>query len=434
MSYASNRTKSQDVIPVVIGSSYNAYGIVRSFGEEGIRSILISDSRKNFVQYSKYLLRHVVMTDVNNDEAAFIRELVVLGKELAPKRGMLFPTHDEHIQAIVESGEALSKYFEIPFSGEEVCKKMLSKATVAQICKQIGIPTIKEKVVSEFTQATECADALNFPLIVKADSWDADTIAAFGDKIAIYFDRDEYLTAMGQFFALKPQGHLLVQEYIRDSEVLMPTVNCFSDHQGTMRCVYVAEKLRQYPVKTGTSTAYQVVNPKDSKYSDIIRYTKELLAETKFYGLSGTEFKYDPKESCYKLVEINIRSEFPNYMQTLAGQNMPYQIFKYHLGQDVSIPYYPRLKSASCAVPFDDWFYAVHLNRCQDRTSAMTTKEWKRTLTAPKTGYGLTIKDIKPFLFSYMVSILRGANSYIRIKHKIPKTVSTIDWFFKKRS
>ena len=422
-----------DVIPVVIGSSYNAYGVVRSFGDEGIRPILITTAERNFVRYSKYLERHVVMTDVNRDEAAFISELVALGKELAPKKGMFFPTHDEQLTAIAAHKEELQPYFEIPFSDLEVCRQIMDKANFRRVCEEQGIPTIKERLVRTLEEALECLNTLRLPLIAKANIWNMDFIRSFGDKIAIFYDEKAYREHVCRYYESMPNGELLVQEYIEDSDRDMPTVNCITNRNGEMLCVFVSEKIRQYPPQIGTSTAMRSCDPTDPIYAPVIDYTQRILKAVGFYGLSGTEFKYDPKEDVYKIVETNARSEFPNYLQTFVGQNMAYQIYRYHLGQTVTVPYYPVIKSATSYVPFNDYFYFQHLNKQNYPNFVLTRKERKATITRPKTGYGLTRRDLLAYIMAYVLSAISGVGAYVRIKNNIPNHVRVSDYFLRRK-
>lgn len=427
-----NTENKLNVVPVVIGSSYNAYGVVRSFGEEGIQSILITTAERNFVRYSKYLERHVIMIDVNKDEELFISQLVALGQELAPRKGMFFPTHDEQLAAIAAHKEELLPYYELPFSDLEVCRQIMDKANFRQVCEAEGIPTIKERLVHTQEKALGCLQELRMPLIAKANIWNIDVVRSFGNKIAIFYDENTYREHIRCYYEALPNGELLVQEYIEDSDRDMPTVNCITNREGEMICVYVSEKIRQYPPQIGTSTAMRACDPEDPIFQPVIEYTRRMLKAVGFYGLSGTEFKYDPQENVYKIVETNARSEFCNYLQTLVGQNMAYQIYRYHLGQTVTVPYYPVLKSASAFVPFNDRFYFLHLNKYNYPNFVLSGTKRKASLTKPVTGYGLTPKDMSAYIMAYILSAISGVGAYIRIKHNIPNNARLLDYLLKK--
>lgn len=413
------------VIPIVIGTYYNAYSLLRSFGENGIKSILITNGEKNFVQKSKYVQKVIIVNDVNINEDAFIEDLIKLGKEIAPNRGMFFPTHDEQLLAIAKHKPELEDYFEIPFSDYETLNKIMDKDYFSEECKKLGIPTIRDYKVKSLKDAEKALEAFGVPILVKVNQWDINIIKAFGTKIAVYEQRSEYLDAMKNFFEILPNGEILVQEYIQDSEQLMPNVNSFTDREGNMQCVFVSEKVRQYPPQKGTSTATYSMDPEDPKYVDIIEYSKKICKAFKFYGLFGIEYKYDPKDSLYKIIEMNCRSEFPNYLQTIVGQNMAFEIFKYHLGEKITIPYYPTIKKAACFVPLLDRFYVIKSNKYNYPNFVMTLKEWKKSILKPYTLYGVTVKDFLAYINAYFLSFKYAIITLFRIKHNIPENIST---------
>lgn len=414
-----------NVIPVIIGSYYNAYSIVRSFGENGIKSILITHGEINFVSKSKYLIVNKLTTDVNKDEKSFIDDLVSLGKQIAPYKGMLFPTHDEHLLAISKNKELLEDYYEIPFSDFDVLKQIMDKDLFSNNCKGLGIPTIRDYKVRNMEDAKKALEDFGTPILVKVNQWDIRIINSFGSKIAIFENPRDYLSSMENFFSKIPDGEILVQEYIQDSDNLMPTVNSFTDREGNMKCVFVSEKVRQYPPQKGTSTAYCSADPQEKKYSDIIEYTKKICKKFRFYGLLGIEFKYDPKDNLYKIIEMNCRSEFPNFLQVIVGQNMALGIYNYHLGYKETIPFYPILKKATCYVPVLDRFYVTKANKYNYPEFVMTNKKWKSTLIKPYTLYGLTIKDCKVFCSAYYLALKNAIITLFRIKHNIPENIST---------
>lgn len=416
------------VIPVVLGSYYNAYSVVREFGENGISSILVTHGERNFVQKSKFLIRTTRTRDVNYDERGFIDDLISLGKELSPDRGMFFPTHDEELLAIAKYSNELTPYFELPFSDFDVLKQIMDKDCFSSECKKLGIPTIRDMKVKSLQEAENALNEFGIPILVKVNQYDLKTIQAFGRKIDVFEKESDYLDSMKLFYDVIPDGELLVQEYIIDSDRLMPNVNSFTDREGNMKCVFVSEKVRQYPPQRGTSTATYSMDPEDPKYKDIIEYSKAICNRFKFYGLFGIEFKYDPKDGNYKVIEMNCRAEFPNYLQTLVGQNMAYEIYRYHLGQGTNISYYPTIKSASCYVPVLDKFYVTKSNKYDYPAFTMTKAEWKRSILKPVTLYGITPKDIRSFVFAYLFEFKNSLLILYRATKHIPENISTKEY------
>ena len=417
------------IVPVIIGSSFNAYGIVRSFGEEGIPSLLVTDSPKCFVSKSMYLIDTVFAESPDNDDDAFINALCRLGKRMAPYRGMLFPTHDEQMVAIAKHPEKLSPYYEMPFSGYETLSEIFDKARFSKACAECGVPVLIEKLVDNRDKALACLESMRLPLFVKINSWDIETIRSLGGKNQLCFDADSYIDLIESFYCKQSDGELLVQEYIDDSDRLMPNVNTFTDANGVPQCVFVSEKVRQFPPRTGTSTATNAVDPEDEEYQEIVCYAKRILKRFKFYGLAGIEFKFDARDNLYRVIEMNPRSEFPNYLQTLVGQNMAYQLYRYHLGYPVAISYYPHLKSAGCVVPFNDWFYSRWYNKVVLDEPAISAKERSASVSFPTTMYGAYPGDGGSYIAAYRNAMWRAFGLLIRGCFSIPSTTSISEFF-----
>lgn len=420
------------VVPVILGEYYNAYGIIHSFADEGIESILLTHTKKNFVRYSKYIKTYYMITDVNQNCDGFINDLLEIGKKLHPLRGMLFPTHDEHLLALAKNKGLLNEYFEFPFSEFKTLDLIMNKAKFSGICKGLGIPTIKEILVTNIREAQTAFERLRKPIIVKIPIWDYKAVNAMGNKIEIYYDNIGFEQDMKRFYSKLTDRELLIQEYIEDSRYCMVNINGFTNREGDIQCIFTSEKVRCYPPQTGTSTAMNATDPKDSKYLMMIEYTKKITKHLKYYGLFGIEFKYDPVENTYKVIEMNPRSEFSNYLQTKVGQNMPYHIYKYHTGDKITIPFYPIIKHAGGIVPFNDRFYSVYLNKIKYPEFSMDKKNWKESLLTPQTLYGLTVTDIGPFAIAYIQAFLKGIIAFYRAKKNIPDYVGTLDYILRR--
>ncbi len=424
----SNRT----LIPIIIGGSYNGYGIIRSFAEKKIKSILITHGEKAFAKASKYVEKTVILTSPDVDEGRFVQELFEFGQNLHASglRGIIFPTHDEDVIAISKNKNKLEVFFDIPFSGWDVCSKIMDKTNFAEVCKKIGVPTIPEKLIYSFEEGLALLNSLNLPLFIKANIWDVNLVIIFGGKNVVFYEKDKFIDYIKKYFKYCPGGSLLVQKYIEESNVLNPNINCVSDKNGNIVAVHFGEKIRQYPPKTGTSTAFRSIDINTRKDMDIILdYAKRIMSEFKFYGLSGIEFLYDSKEKSYRVIEMNLRSEFTNYLQLVGGQNMPYYLYKYCKNEDYTIPYFTPKPYYTIFVPFNDRFYALHLNKIKDEDYCLSKREWRNSLGKKHEKYGLTPKDIKAYISEYKRLVWSGINAFLRKKNDIPDNISTVNYF-----
>jgi predicted ATP-grasp superfamily ATP-dependent carboligase len=47
------------------------------------------------------------------------------------------------------------------------------------------------------------------------------------------------------------------------------------------------------------------------------------------------EFKWDPRDECFKIIELTPRTWFPHGLSTACGMNLPYLMYRYVLGLPV---------------------------------------------------------------------------------------------------
>lgn len=428
----SDNLHKENVIPVIIGSWYNAYGILRSFYAEGIRPIIIKSERSEFIDYSRFYAKlYRVKADAGLDEDAFIDELMSIGNQLTPLRGMLFPTSDNVLLALARNASILKKYYEIPFSDYETILKILDKSNFNKVCKKLGVPVIGETTIKTLKEAEALVKLNSYPVIVKPIMWNYKMIHKLGMKNFLANSAEEYEVFVRNFFSEVSDGVLLVQEYIEDSSILMPTVKSFGDKDGNIQFIYIAEKVRQYPPKTGGSLAMRAVDPEETRYKDLIEYTRKISKEFKFYGLFGIEYKYDKRIGKYKVIEMNARSEQLNYLLTLSGQNAAYQLYRYHIGEEITIPFYPKIKSAMSIVPVQDFCAAVLFNKLRYPEYALSIQDYEDSIVNPVTKYGIDFDDVKPFVYAYIKGIVDIINTYIRIKLKVSDNVKTLEYIKK---
>lgn len=426
-----------EVIPVIIGTYYNAYGMLRGFYEAGIRPLLVSDGRASFISRSGYARKHVTVCGAAADGDQFVRDLMELGAKLAPARGMLFPTHDEQVMAIASHASELSEHYEIPFSDYCTLLRIVDKASFNEVCDSLGIPTAHGAETHSREEAEAALAVLRFPIIVKANNPASSVASTMPGGKHVVNDEAEYAELMDAIYASDASAGLMLQDYIPESDRLMPTVNGIADREGKLQCTFVYEKLRQYPVRTGTSTACRACDAAEPLYREIIEYTEKIVSECGFYGLLGVEYKYDPVDGKYKMIEMNCRSEFPNYLQVMCGLNMPERLYRYHLGEAAETAfsaYGKRMgaEKASCYLPFVDRYYACSLNRRYAPEFAISTRERLRTLTKPRTCYGLTLRDPGVFIGGYAAAVRMGLAESFRRKCGIPSNVS-LGSYIKKR-
>ena len=94
--------------------------------------------------------------------------------------------------------------------------------------------------------------------------------------------------------------------------------------------VWTGRKIREHPMGLGTATfAESVYVPQ------IIELGSKFLSAMDYYGISEIEFKKDPRDGNFKLIEMNARTWLWISLAEMAGVNLPYMLYDDMAGRKV---------------------------------------------------------------------------------------------------
>lgn len=422
------------LIPIIFVGAVNGYGIIRGLAEHGIKSVLVEKKGvKTAAAVSRYVKKVYFFSDPELEKEKFLKEMLKLGREIAPNKGILFPTHDEYVITLWENQSRLSKYFEFPMSEWKTVKQLLNKKNLYLLCDSLDIPCPKTKEIDSYKEFLEIKDNFLFPVIIKPSLWDTDLIKLLGKKTLIFYDKKEADKLLERVYAeLKRSAKLLIQEYIEGNIAQMPDITVFCDRKGTVKSWTAAIKLRQFPPQTGTSTMATVLSPELEMCKVTYKMTQKLVESIGFYGVCDAEYMYDMRDGKYKMIEVNTRFHMQNYMLCTSGVNMAYYIYCEHQG----IPYkYNRSpkRLVSWCKPIEDKYYAIYYNKKEYPGFGMTKKQWKNTIPKDTIGIMDNYHDIQVYI-NYAVNIYaRILSDILHHMFKIPKGMSVKQFFLKQR-
>lgn len=82
--------------------------------------------------------------------------------------------------------------------------------------------------------------------------------------------------------------------------------------------MFVGRKLRQYPPHFGSASLAE------SRWNEkVARASIDFLRATRFRGICGTEYKRDPRDGRYKMVEVNARLTLWMALTGASGIDLP---------------------------------------------------------------------------------------------------------------
>lgn len=282
---------------IIIGNDHvNTLGVIRTFGENGIKPyvFVVSKTHNVSVIKSKYIYKYWICTD---EEIALLTIMSVFKEET--EKPVIIPTTDLATYKIDEIYDILSKNFIVPnLDGKQGnIIQLMDKYNQYNLVKKQHIKMAKSKLIDICDSKQE----FDFPCIMKP------VISANGQKddITICNNIQEYHQALKKLKELN-YDKILLQEFIHyDYEV---DIGGFS-YNGKTSVAGIIKKERIWPQKKG-STTFGVVIPKE-KYQDLINQIEKLMNHIHYNGIFDIDcFVY--KSDIY-INEINFRNGALSY-------------------------------------------------------------------------------------------------------------------------
>ena len=285
-----------DPIPVVLdGGWINSLGIVRSLAELGLKSVVIHSRPDGVGLASRYAVGLTAPSPWDDPEG-LISRLVAVGQRL-PRPGILLITDDTYLMTLARGRERLAPYFRFTFPDAETLAFMMDKQNQYEAALRLGVPVPRSLQVCCGQTGAEWPQEA-FPALVKGLSG-KQFFHVFGKQTIVVKDRAALEAVLSQCAGLDA----LVQELIPGGDDELYTLGCYvSPDPEKEPVVFTGRKLIQIPPFSGTCSVGESL-----ACDEIIPYGVDLLRAFHFHGIAQVEFKRDPRDGQYKLIEINGR-------------------------------------------------------------------------------------------------------------------------------
>jgi len=310
---------------LVVGGEHPGLGIARSLGRRGI-PVYVVDDLYSIAKFSRYTNRVVRVPDLR-DEHRTVESLLEIGKRYGLRNWVLFPTRDETVAAISRDRDRLAEFYRVTTPPWDSIRWLWNKKNTYDRAAALGIPTPRtfnprteselEDLYPHLPLAVKPAVKENFFYATGAKAWRAETpeqLRYLYRKAALQISVEE----------------ILIQEIIPgDGQCQYSYCAFFRD--GEAHSTLLARRLRQHPREFGRAATY-VETIEDPEIEELsLRFLKSI----DYYGLVEVEFKQDPRDGQYKLLDINARAWGFHSLGMPAGVDFPYILFADQLGKSV---------------------------------------------------------------------------------------------------
>jgi predicted ATP-grasp superfamily ATP-dependent carboligase len=300
-------------------------GVIRCLGRQGVPVVWL-DSNPNQIGFlSKYCIG-IVCPNPKNNEGKYVDFLMFVGENLNNK-GILFPTEDVELLAVLKNKSKLEKYYQIPMADLEISEKLLNKYIFYKTLEKQGTPLPKTYFPRDVSELHSISKKITYPCIVKP---------SFSDRFMLDFKTKVFRAESSRQLvylynkAISKNHDVFVQEIVPGNARNMYGLNAYYDRNSTPNGVFMYRRIREWPHDFGNGCAIEnIVVPELKEIID------PFIKKINYHGIIDAEFKKDPRDNKFKLIEINARCWMQIGLPSRCGVNIPYIAYMDAINDDV---------------------------------------------------------------------------------------------------
>jgi D-aspartate ligase len=294
----------------------NGLAAIRSLGRKGLRVVALDHRPYALGLRSRYAETRLA-PEPFDDEDGFVAALQAVAEETDDVLP-IFPTHDEHLNAIARRAAELPASYRFPFPGWDVLEKIQSKRHQLDTAESIGFPVPRTFHPRSAEEARAAGEEIGFPLVVKPSA-----NVGFRRSHKRQLFRCENAAELAVAYEAAAPHEPMVQELIPGGAEAMYTLGSYLSADGEALGLFSGRKLSQTQGFTGTARAAEAV-----WVDEVVEQGLALLRALSFHGISQVEVIRDPRDGEYKLIEVNPRLWQWHSLAAACGVDLPWIAFR----------------------------------------------------------------------------------------------------------
>lgn len=308
-------------VVVTDASSTTALAMIRSLGKRRIPVIALDSVAYSIGFMSKYCTTHLLYDNPVQYPKKSLATLVRIGEMF--KKPILLPAGDDIIFLAMKYRSIIDKAFIFPLPPNSNLKYAVDKELTMQLALREDVPIPKTFIPSTFKQLEELKSELSYPLVIKPRI-NVGFRSKFGTKIFKVWSFEQLTEAYGLVSKHFPKP--LIQEYIPGGTKTLYSVCTIFDAAHRPLGFFSIRKSHQL-LEGVTSCGESVETP------EIESLSLKILKTIDWVGPAEVEFKLDPRDQEFKLMEINPRPFMWMNLPIESGLDIPYLWYKIAVGE-----------------------------------------------------------------------------------------------------
>jgi D-aspartate ligase len=310
--------------PAIVLSGYTAaLGVARSLATMGVPVVLVCYGDHDFAGRSRLIQECLRAPHPEKEENEFVQFLVECG--IRYPGAVLFPALDDSLIAVSRHKARLQQYFRIACTDWDVTQQYIDKQATYALAERCGVPAPRTVNPSTIEEARSAAREIGLPCLVKPCQSHLFTVR-FGRKMV----RAETLRHVEVAYTEAAGAGLkvMLQEAIPGDDSAVVNYNSYIS-RGSALVEFTAPHVRNGPPSFGQPRV--VVS---RKVPEVIEPGRRMLQALGFEGYACTEFKRDPRDGKYKVLDVNGRHNLSTLLAVRCGINFPWLHYQ-HLSEGI---------------------------------------------------------------------------------------------------
>jgi D-aspartate ligase len=313
---------------MVIGvSGVNGIDVIRDLAAHGV-PLLAADADSRALGLHSRLAAGVVCPDPRAADEAFVAFLEQLGPRL-PRRAVLVPTDDAYVWPISRHAARLERWYLVPFSRWETMRRVNDGREQIEAARRAGADVPRTVFVDGDDDLARGAEEIGFPAVlrpVEAPAFET----RFQRRALEVGSREELLRV---YDGARECGTLMLQDAVPGGDQELYTLGSYLDAQSRPLAQFTGRRLRQRAARPGqVSMAVSLWVPA------LAESGLRMLHEHRNHGVSQVEFKRDPRDGAYRLMQIRARHWSWHSLAAASGVNLSLAAYRDAIGEPYMAP------------------------------------------------------------------------------------------------
>lgn len=375
---------------IVIGDHVQGLGIIRSLGKRQVPVYLLNDKSLCIGRFSKYLTGFLKSPKIS-DQSNFLMFLMEIAGEYNLRGFILMPTNDEAVHLLSKNKKILEEYYRIPTPNSEVTNLAYNKKLTLSLAEKNDILVPSTFYPKNIEDLGEISPNTKYPVIIKGiigrEFYQKTGVKAFTVKC-----KEELVESYKKVVTIMDSSQIMVQEIIPGATDLVYSF-CSFFKDGEVIGWWTGRKIRSHPMDFGTGTFVKSVHE-----PQLLDLGKRILKAVNYYGVSEIEFKLDPRDGKFKLIEMNARTWLQHTLPARCGVDFPYLLYCDMIGKKVQ-----PIKNFKTNISWIHFYPDTAIVMSLIIKNDMKIKDWISSLRCENEFAVLSIDDPLPFIVETLI-------------------------------